>query len=445
MNLAGGAAKAFIVKIAGVVLYFAFTVFLARAMSKDDYGTTMYAITVMTVLSPLCLLGYDRVALKFAAMYTADGDRPHLAGVLRRSRQLGLGANLVWLVAGVAAAGFGLYDYSQGLGQAVLLGLLVLPLWTWMILNREYQRGLKVMLPALLGFHILRPALATLFAVIALAAAPLTANAALICLGAAILVAVILDGFRIRRALGGITPKFEPRKWAQTARPLLFSTIMNAISARADMLLIGWLLTMSVAAEYAVALRLAALLAFSLDAVRIAIAPMISELYHRNHMAELQAQVTRASQWIFLATVPLALLLVLFARPVLGLFGPEYVAADNILIVLIIGQTIGALAGPAGVLMTMTAIQHDHAKIMVVTTALFLILGVVLIQTMGAIGVAFAYTVTTLTRNGWMVVVVKKKLNIISHVRLRPGEGWADLFADARRLLRSRRPAAGED
>jgi O-antigen/teichoic acid export membrane protein len=420
MNLAKSSFVAFSIKIIGTLLFTVYSIFLARIISQDDYGTVMYAISVATALGPICLLGFDRATTKFATIYYAEKQLALLRGLLSRARRTGLGFSFALLLLAGGLTLLGILNPVESKHKSLLLAMCILPFWAWVLLNREFQRGMKILVPALVGFQILRPGLAMLFTALLYFGGVANSVSALACLGAALAIAVVIDTRRINAMLapaaGGIV--YENDKWLQTAKPLIFSIVMYTIVMRADFLMVGSLLGMEEAARYAVASRLSAFPDFILEAIRIVMAPMIAELFHRDEMALLQQRVTRASQMVFLAVVPFAAAFLGFPKFFLGIFGAAYQSADRILVYLIVGQCINALCGTVGVLMTMTNLQREHARIVSAGAVTMLVLGFVLIKILGAEGAALAMAITMSLTNIAMVFAVKRKLGIVSYMKI---------------------------
>ena len=69
----------------------------------------------------------------------------------------------------------------------------------------------------------------------------------------------------------------------------------------------------------------------------------------------LQKVVSAVTLWIFVPSVVIALTLFAFAKPVLSVFGPEFLEAEWALKILIVGQLIDVLCGSVGNLMVMIA------------------------------------------------------------------------------------------
>lgn len=420
MNLARNSLTAFGIKIFGAVLFTAYSIFLARILAQDDYGIVMFAISVATALGPISLLGFDRTTTKFASVYYAENKLPQLHALLRRGRRTGLGFSLALLATAGVLYYFGILQPADSKHVAVLLALCILPLWAWVLLNREFLRGLKLLVPALVGFQILRPALAMLFSALAYYNGMINSTTMLACLGTALVIAIVIDTRRIKKVLGPSGGQLidESAQWTRTAKPLLFSMLMYTIVTRADMLMVGSLLGMEEAARYSVAARLASFPDFILEAIRVVMGPLIAEQFHKNELASMQQQVTRASQMVFLAVVPFAVAFIFFPKFFLGFFGPAYTSANMILIYLIIGQCVNAFSGTVGVLMTMTNLQREHACIVSISAMFTLALGYGLIKTIGAEGAALATALTMSLANIGMVIVVKSKLGIISYIRI---------------------------
>ncbi len=209
-TVTGASAKALILKVLGQLLFTGYTIFLARVLAQDDYGAVMYTIALLTVISPMCLLGYDRAVLKFAVIYWVQRDYPLLVGLLRRARLVGLGCCGALSAVALGFVGSGLLKSLPGVETAILLALLVLPFWTWVTLNISFQRGLKRVASALAGFYIIRPVLATVFTAAAYYYWRLTPAAVLVLLTCSLVIVMLIEAYQIRKALGLHAHRLRP-------------------------------------------------------------------------------------------------------------------------------------------------------------------------------------------------------------------------------------------
>jgi O-antigen/teichoic acid export membrane protein len=149
-----------------------------------------------------------------------------------------------------------------------------------------------------------------------------------------------------------------------------------------------------------------------LSAINVIAAPMISELYWHDRHAELRRLVRLAALGVVATAFPAVILLVVFGRPILRLFGPAFVTGYAALVILCCGQLINALAGSVGFLMTMTGHQKQAAVIVAVTATLNVALNLLLIPPYGMAGAAAATAVTTAAWNLAMLAYVWTVLRI---------------------------------
>ena len=121
---------------------------------------------------------------------------------------------------------------------------------------------------------------------------------------------------------------------------------------------------------------------------------------------------TMAARGIFAITVTICIGLVVFGKMLLGLFGAEFTTGYVVLLILLAGQVINAMAGSVGYLMTMTGYQNQAAWIIGMSTLVNVGLNAVLIPKLGIVGAAIATATTTVLWNILMLTFVWRKLNI---------------------------------
>jgi O-antigen/teichoic acid export membrane protein len=200
--------------------------------------------------------------------------------------------------------------------------------------------------------------------------------------------------------------------WRTTAFQLtVFSTTMLVI-AQIDVVIAGALLGPEAAASYATASRISKFVPFGLMAVNIALAPMAARLLHEGRSDELQRLILRAAAAIFVTTVPLAIGAIAFGRPLLALFGPEFVAGYGALVLLTLGRAVNALCGPTAILLTMSGNQRDAMLIAVGSAVLDGSLLLVLVPSFGLLGAAGATATTTVAWNLALLFTVRRRTGI---------------------------------
>jgi O-antigen/teichoic acid export membrane protein len=164
-----------------------------------------------------------------------------------------------------------------------------------------------------------------------------------------------------------------------------------------------------------VAVSIATLVAFGLQAVTMVVAPHFARLYTQNDMARLQRLVTLSARAILAVALPVVLVLVLFGEPLLRLiFGEEYSGGYTPMAILAGGQLVNAAIGSVGVLLNMTGHERETARGVAIAAAANVALNLLLIPPFGLNGAALA---TALSMTLWNLVLwqaVRLRLNIDS-------------------------------
>lgn len=184
-----------------------------------------------------------------------------------------------------------------------------------------------------------------------------------------------------------------------TAAPLAWVLGMNVVLTHTDVVLLGLLSDTSDAGVYRVAAQLAALASLPLGAVNLVLAPRISAAFAANQTDTLQSEVTHASRYVLLLTLPVVAAIVLAGSVLLGLFGAEFVSAALPLAILAVPQLLNAATGTAGYLLVMTHYERQAAVIFGLAATLNLVLNLLLIPRFGMTGAAVASAIALLTLN----------------------------------------------
>jgi len=420
--LARGAIGAFIAKVAGAGLLFGLHVMLARLLGVEQYGIYIYALTWINILAILCLLGFQTSLVRFIAEYNIKQHWGLLRGILRKSSQLVVSFTIVVSLAGVALIWTFGERLSAEMAATFYIAFCVLPVFTFSRLREASLRALKRVVQSELLLRVIRPVLMGV-GVVGLflwlsdglkARYAMTANlAAIVC------VAVIGTFFLHRllpKSVGQTQPEFANSQWLKVSLPLLLIAGMHIILKRTDIVMLGALKGSEQAGIYSAASKISDLVVFALTAINAILAPMISELYHTGQKERLQKIITLAARAIFVFTLVISIILIIFGKFILGLFGLAFVVAYIPLLILLCGQIINSLAGSVGLIMSMSGRQNVMSIIVSTSAAINILLNIVLIPMLGLTGAAISTAVTMVMWNISMFGYVYNKLGINSTV-----------------------------
>ncbi|MCK4440884.1 MAG: polysaccharide biosynthesis C-terminal domain-containing protein, partial [Sulfurovaceae bacterium] len=141
---------------------------------------------------------------------------------------------------------------------------------------------------------------------------------------------------------------------------------------------------------YSVVVKLVSLTSITLVAVNSIVAPKFSEFYSKGDMSGLKKVAQSSTKIIFFTTLPIIVILSLFPKFILGIFGEKFIIGVTALWILMFGQFINAVSGSVGYILIMTGKQILFNKIILLTSLLNIALNYILIYKYGIIGAAIS-------------------------------------------------------
>jgi O-antigen/teichoic acid export membrane protein len=402
LNLAGAAFTQ--------VSLLAISVILARWLSRGELGVYWQAYAFLALLDLLALAGFGAAATRFVAVHRAEGDAGAVRGTIRLA--LGLTATIALVLA------VGLYAAAPWLANEVFNDPRLVLALRFVAFTLPAMTFLDVSLAATKGFRSMKA-----FALIGLVVEPglrVILTAALVWFGAGLsgamaaiavsnLAAAILAARALRRLVGrtDVRPTYRP------AEVLGFSVITWTASLAttgliwADTILLGVLLKSDDVGLYTVATRVVILASFVMLPINAAFAPRIADLYQRRRTDTLARTYKFATTWIVRLSLPGFMILILFPREVLSVFGPAFSAAAAVTIVLAVGKAIDAATGPCAMMLNMSGRPALNMVDNVAALALNIGLNLWLIPRYGILGSAIAWAVALVVVNLARVVQVR--------------------------------------
>jgi len=200
--------------------------------------------------------------------------------------------------------------------------------------------------------------------------------------------------------------------------PLLITNLLIMLLGQADIWILGAFRSSEEVGIYGAVARLVVLIAMPLSVANAITPPLIAELNARKELAKLESFLRATAT---LAALPAALVLLVFILigPLIlrFLFGPYYQQGATILIILAIGQFMNVGAGSCMFALAMTGEQKTAMVITSIAGVTSVTLALLLVQRYGGVGVAFSFAVAMILHNALMLVAVKKKLGVWTHVQ----------------------------
>ncbi len=426
-QVARGSAGTFSLKVGSRGLSFVTAVILGRLLGAEGYGAYSWAIATVGLLLICSLAGFERLIVRELAVYRATGQWGLFRGLLRRAATVtgSLSIGLALLTAVLLL--FLRPVLEPTMAAALLLALPILPLITLMGVKQSVLQGLRRVatghLPGLLVLPLLLLTLVVLLPL--LTGRPLTTQLAvgshLAAAAAALAVALVLVRPVIPGEVRTAEPVYQTSQWIRAALPLLLVSSMIMLNQRIDILMLGAIGGAGQTGIYTAANRGAELVSFIIKSINPVLSPLIAALYARGEIERLQRIVTKSARVILLLTVPIAIAMILFGRWFLLLFGPEFADGTTALTILTVGHLFSAAIGSVGMLLIMSGHDRDAALTFAGCGVLNIILNALFIPRWGLNGAAIATTISLVTWNVILTLVLSRRMGIAAHAFRRLG------------------------
>lgn len=417
------------VNLGALALNFIIALVLSNALGPEQYGVYSFALAWAMLLAVVALFGAPTLVTGRLAMHLARSEIGAARQLLRESTVRVMASSIA--VAGLGAlAGWATISADQPFQRSTfLIAMLLVPCIAAFRHAEAVMRGAGHVVAARLGeTSVLPAALLGLLGLALVAGLDVGVTDAIeFHVAAAALTVAVAYGLTRRtrpKALGRAVRAPRSMSWIQQVRPFAVVSIVASLRAQLGVLMLGALAGVDAAGLFNAAQKLAMFTSFMLLVVAFPLGPAVARARAIDDQAALQRLFSTAGALIAAAAIPTGLALIVFGRQVLGLFGPEFVAARGVLTLLVVRELINAAAGAAGVALTMTGHEKVVARASVATVPVDLLLGVALIPSMGANGAAIAGIAGTLALNGWLASAVFLRLGVDPTV------------ASARRLFR---------
>jgi O-antigen/teichoic acid export membrane protein len=417
--LARDAGVALLLQVSGDALAYLLQFALIWWMGSTEYGVYSYALSWSYLLAIFAGLGLPHAVLRFVSEYRVQQNWGLLRGIIRGSWLLTFLSGCVFCLVGTVIVLVINHYYKSDYTTPILIGLWVVLLQALSQLQLESSRALGDITLAFAPSRILWPVFILVGGFFlfgknhSLSSVSAITLATLMLLGVVLLQLWLLRG-KLNQTVEVATPTYAYREWLKIALPLLLQSAFIVILFRTDILMIGSLVSSEAAGVYSAASNTAMWVAFCLQIINIVAAPAFATLHARDDRQGLQAVVSTTSLWVLWPSLIIAAILMVFAQPILAMFGPEFVTADWVLKTLVIGEVINVLFGPVSFLLGMTGHQNKSAMVFGFSALINLILNPIAIMLFGILGSAMTTVFSMLVWKIWLTILAKKHVGVNS-------------------------------
>lgn len=394
-QIAKGGGIAFIGQVVGRFFTLLLQILLTRVLGPVGYGLYALGYSILGIAHTVSMLGLQNGVVRFGAMYHGAGDKARLKGTLLSA--LGISFGSAWAVALslyflASLIAEGVFNEPQ-LANPLCAFAFALPFYTLVTMTSFSARALRRIDYDVAISHLFRPLL-TLLAV----GASFLLGYRLIGAVTGFVISTVLAaglGFYLLcrlfpELLSGLKARYETKTLLLYSLTVLLVGLSSLLITRTDRIMLGILGTVEDVGIYNAAATLAIQATLFLVSFNAIFSPIIADLFNQGRMQELGTLLKTTTKWTFALTLPVVLVFVLFARPLMRLFGPTFLPGAPVLISLGIAELVNAGTGSVGFMLTMTGWQKFELLNSLTLGGLNVFLNFLLIPRYGVLGAGIA-------------------------------------------------------
>ncbi len=409
--------SALLIKVAAAALSFVMFVVIANSMSPSEYGKFAFGFSLAITLSTIAGLGLGTAVLRFLPQYSSTGE----SGLARGFMLAAGGASIVVPVLTGIALALGIKTYTRfwpgsDLDFLVMAAVLI-PVMAVGEFVASALRAQGLTIASMAPRDIIWRAAVAGLAFLAIHFGFQLDSGEMLLLASLTLLAIVIGQlfyarFSIRQVIAGKPSHQDYPLWIKTLLPMWGAASLYALVQQFDVVILGLFLSPEDSGSYFAALRTAGLLSLLLIAGNMISAPLIAKYYHNGDRAMLQKLVRLLTAGIAIPTLLGLLFLALIGGWLLRLYDPSFISAYPILLILGVGFTFDAVAGPTGYMLQMVGKENAYLKIMACAYAFTLGLQCIFIPIFGAYGAAIPNALGLILANIFIIRTVKRELGI---------------------------------
>jgi O-antigen/teichoic acid export membrane protein len=405
---------------AGSLMKFAMSLLVARTLGTEGAGLFFLFIAWGNLLGVLASIGLPSYTLRTVSVLedSARGN-PVSQRFVAAALRIGLLAGITMVVVVVLFSRFLAYlflsstEFAYIIATAGLAGLFLIIL---KILT-EALTGRGEIIKAMQLENVVAPLVVVIFLSVSLFAGnQIDPQAAISAYLAGMLLALLLARwFWVRRgpgssrqvAPGGKAPELSAREMASFWGVGAAGVVANNVAIIA----LPLFASPAEVGLFGIANRMATMSVTILDALANIFNPAFARRYAHRDATGLRRELFQSQVYSVLAYIPVVLLFLFFAEPLLGVVGSDFVAARQFLMILLVGQLINCATGLAGGLLNMSHRQYLTTYVLVGQALLTVCLVAVLGANFGGPGVAIAFATAVGVRNLLLYVLARNGIN----------------------------------
>src|SRR5256886_4115404 len=407
----------FIIRVLSAMLAYASQILLARWMGGSDSAVNVYVWTWVLLLGSMMDFGISASAQKIIPEYRTRGEHALLRGFLSGSRWMTFAVSSLvsLLLAGVVKSLSPWIEPNTVL--PLYIGCVTLPAFVVANTQDGIARSHDWMRLGLMPQFSGRQS-----RIIGLTAGAFVlgfnrgATAAMLASAAAVWIAMIGQMIVLNRRLGGhVEPgakTYDFRGWLAVSLPILLVESFYLLLSYTDVLVLQQFRSSEEVGVYFAVVKTLALESFIHYAMSATTAHRFAGYNALGDKARLAACVAPAITWAFWRSLAATAGLLGPGKPLLWLFGPQFMVGYDIMFIAAIGLVVRSAIGPVERLLNMLGHQHICALAYALAFVMNVALCIALVPRFGGHGAAAATSISLAFETVLLFWIVRRRLGL---------------------------------
>lgn len=400
----------------GILISYLFTVYITKTFGASVFGLFSIGISIFMVVSVVGRLGLDIHLVKFYSTENNLKDIGLFYKTLIQSFLISILLSiLVYFLRGYIANDLFKIPKPELIPYLNWI-LLSIPFWSVTLICSSVSRAQK----NIKWFSFISLVSRFLFSLIALVILlslinePIaTAKAHFYGILITSIIALVYTSTRFKRFT--LTSRTNSWRFVKDSLPMMLSSSILIFLGWMDTFVMGIFETEGNVGIYSVCIKIATLTSFTLLAINSILAPKIAKSYSEKNEVKYKKLIRFSTKLNFLVSTVIIVVILIFNKGLLSIFGHEFIKGQTILFILCAGQIVNSFSGSVGIILQMIGKQKVYQNFVLLALLLNLILTVLLTPIYGGIGAATATVISMAFWNLGCAIYLKRKLSIISY------------------------------
>lgn len=407
----------FMVQVGGMGISTLVSLIMGRSMGPTNYGIYIYCFSIVMGVVNFMVYGLNLLSLRETSGLLATGK----VGLWKGFMGWNSATLFILSFGGATIAIAVVYFFPVLPNSAYRLPMLIMcsaiPLYSFLLLLSSVLRGMHKVLLSQVSEKIVRPAtMLLLLAVLYFFERHITLYPALIINSLACAAGLVFVIIKYRSHAQSIIKdekaEYERRRWVREVSGLFLFGALVSIDSQIDVYMLGFLKPPAEVGVYKIAANVALITSFILTISNIVLAPSFARLHTLQEREQLQRLITQTIRWVMLLTAPIAIVVMVFSRRILSLWGPGFERGQIALIILCAANLINSAFGSVGNLALMSKYEKYNGMVIIMSIAINIALNFVLTPRWGLNGTAFASGFSIVVWNVSLFFIIKRKTGI---------------------------------